>query len=151
MFWSKRENKKEKDLDQFGRMVVRASALSDSEAEEAVSSPFLLDRIRARIAEEQKSPARPDYGWEQMLLAARRVLPAMAAVAIIAVGLLLVAGMRAQSSPLTGNVSDHPQLPGDFLMAPVAVCSLSNKEQCAISTNEVIATIVSNNKQEKER
>ena len=151
MFWSKRDNKKEEGLDQFGRIVVRASALSDSEAEEAVSSPLLLKRIRARIAEEQKIQARPDYGWEQILLVARRALPAMAAVAIIAVGLLLLAGMRSQSSPIAGNPSDQQQLPGNFIMAPVAVCSLSNKEQCTISTNEVIATIVSNNKQEKKR
>src|SRR6185369_2857919 len=98
MFWSKRENKKEKDLDQFGRIVIRASSLSDGEAEEAVSSPFLLDRIRARIAEEQKSQARPGYGWEEVILVARRALPAMAAVAIIAVVLLLLAGFRPQSS-----------------------------------------------------
>src|SRR5947208_3098093 len=100
MFWRKREQKENRDLDQLGRMVIRASGLSKREAEDAASSPFLLQRIRARIEEEQKSRAKPDYGWSQMLLVARRALPAMAIIAIVAVGLLWLAGMRTSTKTM---------------------------------------------------
>lgn len=63
-------------------MIISAASRNDEEAEAAASSPFLLTRVRASIAEAQQ---RDDAaGWLPLLLVARRAVPAMALIAILA-------------------------------------------------------------------
>jgi hypothetical protein len=70
------------ELDRAARMIVSAASRNDEAAEAAASSPFLFTRVRASIAEaEQRDDAA---GWLPLLLVARRAVPAMALIAILA-------------------------------------------------------------------
>jgi hypothetical protein len=75
-------------LDQVGRLVLRAAAANDAETEAAASAPFLYTRLRATIAEER---ARRDEtgGWRSLLFVARRAVPGMALIAVLAAILTL--------------------------------------------------------------
>jgi hypothetical protein len=81
MFRTNRQN--DDQLDDAGRLVLLAAARNDAEVEAAASSPFLYTRLRARISEEERR--RQDAGsWGSVLSVARRAIPAMALVAILA-------------------------------------------------------------------
>jgi hypothetical protein len=80
-------NQNTDELDRAARMIVSAASRNDKEAEAAASSPFLFTRIRASIAEaEQRNESA---GWLPLLLVARRAVPAMALIAILAAILTL--------------------------------------------------------------
>jgi len=81
MFRANRQN--DDQLDDAGRLVLLAAARNDDEVEAAASSPFLYTRLRARISDEERR--RQDAGsWVSVLFVARRAIPAMALVAILA-------------------------------------------------------------------
>ena len=71
------------ELDRIGRVVLRAAAASEGESEAAANSPFLFTRVRVRIAEEQRR--RDEAGnWFSLISIARRAIPAMALIALLA-------------------------------------------------------------------
>ena len=75
-------SQKTDQLDEAGRRVLRAAAASLAETEAAASSPFLLTRIRAAIREEAQ---REEAGsWLSLIFVARRAVPAMALVTLLA-------------------------------------------------------------------
>jgi hypothetical protein len=79
-----RNDKRETDqLDEAGRRVLRAAAASLEETERAASSPFLLTRIRAAIREEAQRREEAG-GWLSLIFVARRAVPAMALVTLLA-------------------------------------------------------------------
>jgi hypothetical protein len=133
MFGRKKDRPEDARLDRLGRDLLRASAMKPEEADEAASSPFLLARIRAGVAAEQKRRAAP-YG-PLTLLAARRAIPVMILIAVVsAVSLLL-----ATAGP--GSASFET-------IAEASACSVTTREVvasegCAMTDEEVLATIVS--------
>jgi hypothetical protein len=81
MFKAKQQN--DDRLDRAGRLVLLAAARNDDEAEAAASSPFLYSRLRARISQEERR--REEAGnWASLLFVARRAIPAMVLVAVMA-------------------------------------------------------------------
>lgn len=81
-----RQHKEE--LDGAGRLVLRAAAASETEVEAAASAPFLFARLRNAIAEERRR--RDDSGgWLTLLFVARRAVPTLALVALLAAILTL--------------------------------------------------------------
>ena len=97
MFRANRPN--EEQSDRAGRLVLLAATRNDDEAEAAASSPFLYPRLRARILAEERRRAESG-GWLSLLFVARRAIPAMALVAIMA-AILTVASMQ-PSTPAAG-------------------------------------------------
>jgi hypothetical protein len=78
-----RTNSQTDQLDDAGRRVLRAAAASLEETEAAASSQFLLTRIRAAIREETRR--REEAGsWLSLIFVARRAVPAMALVTLLA-------------------------------------------------------------------
>lgn len=71
------------ELDRAGRLVLNAAAAEEGEIEAAATAPFLFTRIRAAIAEEARLEEQSG-GWISLILVARRVVPAMALLAILA-------------------------------------------------------------------
>jgi hypothetical protein len=70
-------------LDRLGRVILRSAAQNDEASQAAADAPFLFARLRARIAEEEQR--RNETGsWFSLLLIARRAIPAMALVALLA-------------------------------------------------------------------
>lgn len=77
------DNRETDQLDEAGRRVLRAAAASLEETERAAASPFLLTRIRAAIREEAQR--REEVGsWLSLIFVARRAVPAMALVTLLA-------------------------------------------------------------------
>ena len=95
----------EDQLDRAGRLVLLAAARNDDEAEAAASSPFLYSRLRARISQEERR--REEAGnWASLVFVARRAIPAMALVAILA-AILTVWSMQPASPGLGYGIEDE--------------------------------------------
>ncbi len=94
MFKDRKHNKAE--LDRIGRKIVFVASDNDEAAEAAASSPFLFTRVRASIA--QAEPRDDAAGWLPLLFVARRAVPAMALIAILA-AILTVWSLRPSAPP----------------------------------------------------
>ena len=95
----------EDQLDRAGRLVLLAAARNDAEAEAAASSPFLYSRLRARISQEERR--REEAGnWVSLVFVARRAIPAMALVAILA-AILTVWSMQPASPGFGYGIEDE--------------------------------------------
>lgn len=79
----KTKSQRNQELDSIGKVVLRSAAAREEDTEAAASSPFLFTRVRAAIAAEQRLQEEAG-GWLSMILVARRAVPAMALVAILA-------------------------------------------------------------------
>ena len=81
MFKAKRQSEAEVDL--AGRSVLLAAAGNDDAADAAAAAPFLYQRVRARIAAEKRR-RDAEGNWVSLIFVARRAIPAMALIAILA-------------------------------------------------------------------
>lgn len=117
-------------LDQAGKMLVRSAGASPEEKEAAASDSMLFARIRGQIAAEQRKREVVIDPWMPLLVIARRAVPAMVIITLI---VSLVSALTTSS----GSV----RIPGEVTAQAAAVCTLADKDQCAVSTNEVMATI----------
>ena len=94
--------------DPAGRLVLRSAAASEAEMEAAASSPFLFKRTGARIAAEGRE--REQAGnWLSLFFVARRAVPAMALVALLATVLTIWSAFTAAPG---ANVFDEEALMG---------------------------------------
>ena len=136
MFFHKRDQTRDDRLDRVGSEFVRAAGLSESESDAAASSPFLYARIRARIDGEQQRISQSVPGLA-MLTIAWRAIPALSVVAIAAVSALW---MTTPAAPV-GAEPALVQADNVKLIASGGTCALSNDSECAISREEVLATM----------
>jgi len=139
MFWKNRNKSTDEALDRVVKTVSRASGIGEEKADEAASSPFLYARLRARIEAER---AEQNNGWFETFKVARRAILSLALVAIAAVGSLWITGSRTTVSapPDSAIVEPVSQL------SPVSACSLTATDGCAISNEEVLATMFADQK-----
>ncbi len=143
MIGKKNERSLNERLDRIGRAVVRASGLSDEEAESAASSPFLYARLRSRIAAER---ARREAGesWFTLLGVAWRTIPAMALTTVLAVTLLWLTSAGAGSS---GSFGDEALLGA----SDIGVEQVVFADGRALSSDDVLTTIMDNDGREASR
>lgn len=136
MFFKKMNHELDTSLDRTGRELIRAAGLSEFESDAAASSPFLYSRIRARIDAGRSRPGK-DASAFAMLSTAWRAIPALALIAIAAVCALWV------SAPAPAAPNRSASVPDDNvkLIATGGTCALSNASECAISSEEVLATM----------
>ena len=77
-----RNQQENESLNRLGQVVLRSAAQNDEASQAAADAPFLYARVRARIAEEIR---RNESGvWSSLFLIARRAVPAMALIALLA-------------------------------------------------------------------
>ncbi|HYT49045.1 MAG TPA: hypothetical protein VEL78_01550 [Pyrinomonadaceae bacterium] len=97
MFKTNSQNSEE--LDRAGRLVLRSASVSEEEVDAAASAPFLFTRVRAAINEERRR--REESGsWLSLILVARRAVPVMALVTILAAVITIwSAGINLSSTP----------------------------------------------------
>jgi hypothetical protein len=133
MFRRRELNNNSERLDRIGGEALRAAAMSDEEAESAALSPFLYSRLLNRIEAERQKDARG--GSIINMTIARRAVSAFALAAIIAVATLWIA-----SSRLTPVQAGSPKGPAETT-GVVSACSLSSTDECAISNEDVLATL----------
>jgi hypothetical protein len=129
-----------KKIDQAARRLVRASVLSEREATDAVSSPYVFSRLRARINADSEGPDQSSL-WAGLALSARTAIPGMALVAAVSFGLLLY---------VNGN---KPQAPAFSVDAYVdsgnsGFDNMLSAERRPVTSEEVLKSIV--NKDERE-
>lgn len=124
----------ETPLDRVSRDVVRAGGIGEAQADAIAASPFLYARLRARIDADKQPQAS---GWLDRLTLAWRAIPALAIVAMIAVGLFVFAGTKPPVivPPVIVTVQANDNL------APAASCPVASKDGCAVSENDVLATL----------
>lgn len=116
---------------------MRAGGISDEDTEAIASSPFLYARLRARIEVERRRSAEPRVGWLATLLATRRAIPALVPIAALALGAFWLAETNSALDPPSVDARN-----GNLNRVVVGgTCALSSTEECAISTEEVLATL----------
>ena len=97
----KRNSQNDEHLDGAGIVVLRSATADEREIERAAESPFLLTRVRARIAELRENESG---GWQSFPLIAWRAIPAMALLAMLAGGMMIWTRQSASNS----NVANTP-------------------------------------------
>jgi hypothetical protein len=124
-------------MDRLTKMVARAGGISDEAAERVASAPFLHARLRAGIEAERRRRAEQGSGWLSTLFVASRAIAIMSAVTIAAVVTFWLSKSNA-------SVNAPPVSPSAGDIARVVTggtCALATTDECAISTEEVLATL----------
>ena len=130
-------------LDRAGRLITKASVLSEQQANEIAESPFLFARIRERIASEQSSPASRGI-WPGFWSISRKALPAMVIVAALSFGLsIYVAGNKNQAAAFSVDAYLGTNESGFENMVFA--------ERRPLTRDEVLATIISRDEREAGR
>src|SRR6266852_5889275 len=96
----KRKNRELNErLDRIGIELIRAASITDAEAEEAASSPWVFARVRARIAVEHEQRETGER-WSILLTVIRRAVSATGLAAALALGLFLFANSSVPQSSI---------------------------------------------------
>jgi hypothetical protein len=122
-------------LDELTEIVGRGGGASDSEVEQIASAPFFHARVRARIEAERKSREAERGGWLVTLLVAWR-----AVAVLLVVTVATAAAYWISRAPAAHEIGVRPS---DDVSRVVAggTCALSATDECAISREEVLATL----------
>lgn len=123
-------------LDRLTRIVARAGGISDDETEKIGSAPFLHARLRARIESERNSRAEHGSGWFTTLLVASRAIAVLFLVTIGAASAFWFSRAAAKAPAVTNATVDNVSR-----VVTAGTCALSTTDECAISTEEVLATL----------
>jgi anti-sigma-K factor RskA len=112
----KKNNITNEQLNRFSNEVFDALHVSESEINATAQSPFLLRRIQVRIEAEARRRAEANNPWQLWLLTFKQAVPAMALLALVAVGSLWALNDTNGGAPesdtaavllATDNVSDE--------------------------------------------
>jgi len=137
-------------LDRAAKLIVRAAGIGKEKADEAASAPFLYARLLARIEAERAQQAEQNGGWFETFRIARRAVLALALVALVAVGSFWFLGPTvAVNEPLGAANIDAASVESGPELSPVSACSLSATDECAISSEEVLATMFADRKEKE--
>jgi hypothetical protein len=82
----KKNNITDEQLNRFSNEVFDALHVSEKEINATAQSPFLLRRIQVRIEAEARRRAEANNPWQLWLLTFKQAVPAMALLALFAVG-----------------------------------------------------------------
>jgi hypothetical protein len=145
MVSKKKDRAGEERLAELGRLLVRASAANEEEADAVASTPFLYTRLRSRIAAERERLDGAAESWPAMMMGLWRAIPAMATVALLAFGLFW--------STLPGTQATAALTDEALLGAPDAEIErvVFSERQQLLSSDEVLSTILSEEGQEVSR
>jgi hypothetical protein len=135
MFFERKDQERDRTLDRMGKTVIRAAGLTEFESDAAAESPFLYARVRARIEAEKRQQRQSIPAL--VMLYAWRAVSAVAIVAIVAVSAFWIK-TPAAPAPLQATTGRADNV---NLVATGGTCALSNSAECAISTEEVLATL----------
>jgi hypothetical protein len=98
-------------LNRFSDELLRAFEASDAEIETAAASPFLYRRIRVRIEAEERRLAEQRGVWFSLLTGAKRAIPVMAMLAIVAfASLLMMPALSQQRQSSNGRGEEPPTI-----------------------------------------
>ncbi len=136
------------ELDQLAKAVARSGGIGDDEAERIASSPFLHTRIRARIEAEQRERAQQGSGWLATLFVASRAVLALLLVTIGAASAFWITKTSRAADTIAPVISKADDLNRVVIGG---TCALSSTDKCAISTEEVLATMFADDGRKEEK
>ncbi len=94
----KAKSQKNEQIDRIGRLILKSASADEETIESAATSPFLFTRVCAGI--KQGAREVESGSWMSLILVARRAIPVMALVAIIAAVITIwSAGINLSSAP----------------------------------------------------
>lgn len=133
-------------LDRLANAVTRAGGISDDDVDRISLSPFLHTRVRARIDAEERNRVGQGSGWLAMLMVASRAIAVLVLVTMAAASTFWIS----RSKPAVDSLN-NAKSSGITPIAAGGTCALSSTDQCAISTEAVLATMFAgeNRKEEK--
>lgn len=128
-------NTPDQPIDRLAKSVARAGGIGDEEVERFISNPFLHARVRARIEAERTRRAGKGSGWFITLLVATRAIAILLLVTVAAAATFWISrpdnpGGRSKNEPDDLN-----------RVVTGGTCALSATDECAISNDEVLATL----------
>ncbi|MEK6324469.1 MAG: hypothetical protein AABN33_22745 [Acidobacteriota bacterium] len=126
----------DEQLDRLTKMVARAGGLSEDAAERIGSAPFLHAGLRARIESERNIRVPQGSGWLATLLVASR---AIAVLLLVTVAATLAFWFSRADTPVLISATNPPVDISRVITG--GTCALSTTDECAISTEEVLATL----------
>ena len=129
-------------LDRAGRLVLLAATGSEAEIEAAASSPFVLTRVRAAIAEEQRR-REETTSWFSLIFVARRAVPAMVLITVLAAVMML---WSSPASPPNSDVRLGEEAMYDTRDTGVVQTIIANR---SLSRDEVFGLVVDRSGQER--
>jgi hypothetical protein len=94
--------------------LFRAFEASEAEVEAAANSPFLYSRLRARLEVELTRRSEPGKEWLAWLVTARQAAPAMALVALLAIGVFWTVSQTNSATGLATQGGAETSLAGDL-------------------------------------
>lgn len=136
-----------KPMERLTRLVVQSGGISDEDAERIGSSPFIHARLRAGIEAERRRKSEQGSGWLGTVLVASRAIAALAIVTIAAVMTFWLSKATAAVSVPRGNAGAEDI----SRVVTGGACALSTTQECAISTEEVLATMFTDKGAEEPR
>lgn len=136
------------ELDALAKAVARSGGIGDDEAERIASSPFLHTRLRARIEAEQSERSQRGSGWLATLFVASRAVLALLLVTIAAASAFWITRTSGPADMISPALSKADDLNRVVIGG---TCALSSTEQCAISTEEVLATMFAEDRGKEEK
>lgn len=134
-------------LDRLAKTIANAGGISDDEAERISSSPFLHTRVRARIEAEQRKRVAQGSGWLATVLVASRAIVALLLVTVAAASAFWITKSKAAN----GSAPENSRADDINRVIVGGTCALSSTEQCAISTEEVLATMFAEDRGNEDR
>lgn len=115
-FWKR----KAIDKNRFERIeteIFRALEASESEIEAAANSPFLYQRLRTRLEAETKRRNEPGKEWLAWLATARLATPALALVALLAIGVFWTVGKSGSATGFATQGNAEASLAGELSLS----------------------------------
>jgi hypothetical protein len=86
--WRSKHHIDYQKLDRFGEELLNALEPTDNDINVAATSPFLYRRILVRIEAEERRRSEERFKWIALLAEAKHAIPALAMIAIVAIGLV---------------------------------------------------------------
>lgn len=123
-------------LDRIGGEIIRAASLNSAEADDAVASPWMFARLRARIENDREGREARD-GWSTLMTVIWRAIPATGLATAIALGSLFLAGTTSQQASV--QFSDQEL----FATNDAGVQRVVFADRRPLSSDEVMESIIS--------
>lgn len=132
------------ELDRLGAEIIRASVAGDEEIKQAAASPLLFTRVMADIRSQDKAGAErrvTDGGYAGARASIWMYRLRFAVAVLLVFGAMGFWAVRAKLAPAAG----YAHIAGE---ARLTACSVSNRDKCTISTEDVLQLLVSGSNQE---
>lgn len=143
------DQKPAEPIDHLSKSIVLAAGTDQAEVDRIVSSPFINSRLRAQIEAERKRRTESVGSWFGTVLVTARaitVLVIVTAAAVLAFWFSKTNASTNSPSRITGAGADDVSR-----VISGGTCALSSTQECAISREEVLATLFADKEQERSK